>query len=79
MIPISFEGVNTVFMSEGCFNVPAMVVKGKVEGLGIHIVTVWRITDIEIEKLKQSHCIQLNIMGAGFPPLSLQVIDVEDT
>lgn len=76
MIPILFDGVNKIFVAEGCSNLPAMVTHGETEGLGNqpYIVTVWRLTDIEIEKLKESHCIQLNIIGNRLPPVSIQVI-----
>lgn len=66
MNPVYFEDANCVFSGPGCGDLPAL----KTEN---HIISCWKMTEIEKEEFLKTGKIYLSIMGNRQPPVSLYV------
>ena len=69
MTPIRTEHSNITYTAEGCYDLPATLVKlpdGHEE-----VETVWELTDEEIEQIIQNRKVYLYIIGRSVPPVCL--------
>ena len=70
MTPIRTEHSNITYTAEGCYDLPATLVKlpdGHEE-----VETVWEVTEEELEKIRKSRRIYLYIHGRSMPPLCME-------
>ena len=70
-----FAAANTVYVGDGCMNLPAY--KGPMtyeDGqTGQVVQSVWLLTEAEVESLRHNPHLVVTIQGTDWPPLSLQV------
>lgn len=77
MNPVSFPEQNSVFVAEGCKNLPAMKCKNEKFGTD-EVISCWTFSDEELVQILKDikdgkiPCIHLSVIG-GQPPVSLYV------
>ncbi len=69
MTPIRMDYSNVTYVADGCFDLPAAVIKR--EDGGEEVETVWELSEDEIEQLVREKKIYLYIMGRQVPPVFL--------
>lgn len=69
MKPIKTEYSNVIYTAEGCYDLPATLVRlpdGHEE-----VEVVWELTDEEVEQVVRDRRVFLYLVGRSIPPLSL--------
>lgn len=69
MKPIKTDETNTVFIADGCGDLPA--VKAFDENGVYYVITAWEISPEELKKIQETGIIYLSVIGQSIPPVFL--------